>query len=1526
MDPQQRQLLECAYEALENAGFPKTSIAGSNMGVFVGARSSDYRMGTLKEVDQVPMYDATACSSSLYALHSAVQSMRSGESDSAIVAGCNLHLQPDDTISMSMMGLFNDDGKTFAFDHRAKSGFARGEGVACLILKPLGQALKDRDKIRSIIVGSGTNHDGKTSGIAAPSGDAQERLMRDVYARAQAGDPVEAGAIYRVFGDGRTKRSPLYMGSSKTNFGHLENVSGIVSIIKATLMLEKGFILPNVNFEKANEAIPLDEWNIEVPVNIHPWPKDKRFISINNFGFGGSNAHVILERAPVVAPDLPQKPSNEFPQLVVLSANEEGAAQLVASHVGVYVEKHPEACQKRLLRDIAYTLGERRSLLPWRVAIVTSTCNELGQALNGNTAAPKRTVRIPKLAFVYTGQGAQWAKMGYELLQSHPVFADTIEAASDCLGRLGAEFSIVEEISKSPGESGLGQAHISQPTCTAIQLGLTALLSSWGIKPSIVVGHSSGEIGAAFAAGAISLEDAMAVAYHRGQLSSQIKIKNPHLSGAMLAVGARSAEVNRMIKLHHLSNVTVACENSPNSVTVSGDEASIDALAVELEKKGLFQRKLRVDVAYHSSHMQVIADEYMAAIKHVTPRPIQDGVRFYSALKGRRGETSLGPDYWVKNLTNPVLFSTAIVELCAESEPNIVVEIGPHSALEGPIKQILKSIDHQHGKVNYFASLVRNKHSTFSMLQLAGNLFMSGARLEFCQVNQTNSETQRPALLDSLTPYPWSEHKYWYESRASEQHRKLPFPRHDLLGRLEDTYNETEPVWRNVLSSSDVPWIKNHRMQSFATFPLAGYLSMAVEAASQRAQLRGIAMSDISGYRLREIRSSKALILDDDVRFETVLSMRAYGEGTRAYSNDWDEFTISSWVSSRGWLEHCRGLINIKKAKTEKSITSLKPQGAIFRRKQAIEPGGRRVSLDDFYAELGRNGACYTSSFTLRPEAGLTSRGNFATSTVAFPDTAPQMPFSYETPSILPMASLFMPLAIKEIDICTPLPNQAGQQIKVVAHGRPDPASLGVVDFCIDGWHSDTANPVIRFAGFRMTPVSNQELDEPSPRSLCYKLKWEPLKDGRAQADGTKIEPKTNDNAFQINGLANEDKAAATVIISDKDQSDRLVSALLALIARAGSKASICPLSKLEPSSSVRYICLAEMDAPLIHNMTAATFARVQRLLLHGDSILWVTAGAYRFAESPHKNMAQGLLRTVRSESGKVAAMLDLDVGSRLGPTERAKLIMEALSASQASKDGLDGEFEFAEQEGLLVVPRVVCEDDVNLTIFRETLSTSPYLQDFEQSGRRLKVVIGNYGAIDSLYWTDEAEFCLDDEEIEIKVAATGMNFKDVVISMGQVPSPYLGVECSGIATRVGRNVHTLRVGDRVCAMVRGAYGTYATCHASSAAVIPADMSFPVAASLPVVYSTAYYGITELARMQPGEKILIHAASGGVGQAAIQLSQMIGADIYATVSSADKKQLQGGKPLNQLNQRVKLSRLTAYISEPLVELSNPSPR
>ncbi|KAM0330219.1 hypothetical protein ACHAQA_004394 [Verticillium albo-atrum] len=1481
MDPQQRQLLECTYEALENAGIPKETVAGRNIGVFVGSSPSDYHLGSLRDLDTVPMFDAT-----------------------------------DHVVSMSTSRLLSEHGVTYAFDHRAKSGFARGEGTGCVILKPLDQAIKDNDKIWSVIVNTGINQDGRTVGLTTPNADAQEQLIREVYAKAnistrdtafveahgtgtKVGDPLEATALHKVFGVDRTARQPLYVGSVKSNVGHLEPVSGLIAIIKASMMLDKGFILPNVNFEQGNESIPFAKWNMK-----RPWPKDKRYVSVNNFGFGGSNAHCVLEKSPAPVP----KGTNESdvaPRLVVLSANDKESVGRLNTRLGVWLEQHPELFDKQLLRNLAYTLCHRRSQLSWRSAVVASSATDLAQALNSPSAQPVRALRAPKIAFVFTGQGAQWHAMGRELTGSHEVFAATLRAADEELKRLGADFSLIEELSRDKETSQINKAHISQPACTILQLALTDLLKSWGVRPSAVIGHSSGEIAAAYAAGSISLPDAVSAAYNRGQAVLQLKAQHGHLKGAMLAAGCSKQTALSMIKELQAGLCGIACENSPSSVTISGDAPAIDELAARLEEDGIFNRKLMVDVAYHSTHMERVAEHYLETIRDAKAE--SSDVAFFSSLYGEKlvDGTALDADYWVQNLTKPVLFSTALQALCKESKPDLLVEIGPHSALEGPVKQILKSLgDEKASKIAYIPSLKRNENATLSALALAGRLFNNGVVLDLKAVN-CESELPKPRLLTDLSPYPWSGQKYWRESRISRQHRLKPFRRHDLLGSLTSMSNDMEPTWRNIIRTDDIPWLRDHKMQELTAFPFSGFISMAVEAASQVASIRGVEFDE---FALREMQVMRPFLLDDREEYEVIFSIRRYCEGTRSYSDKWDEFRAHSYHESRGWVEHSRGLISVSKRERSNPISNSLHDEVTDTVEQARRVCKSTIPTNAFYGELRNLGAGYGP--TLQNILSLTACDDFryGLGEVVVPDTGASMPEQYETPSIFnaafmdllfqhtfvvlgagrgAMPCLYMPSAIKEMRLNKSIASTAGTPFQVVVHGHTDLRSPKSMEVAIHALESnDTLEPAIMVKGFEVNPIKDDNMGDAEVKPLCYKVQWKSLVEENAEPTSVTLDDsQTKAPVQQV--LLN----TPVVLLTERSESEPLVRSLSDLIElRTGRSPEISSLSKVDASGKV-CINLYDLDGSVLSNADRETFKQVQKTILDCTSLLWVVSGAHKNAKHPHRSMAQGFVRTIRSEIGKPASTLDLDPESQHDGASQARLIVQAFEHLVSDQNLAAPEMEFAEQNGELFVPRIVEDSTSNLFVQRETNMSAPYLQDFNQGNRRLKLDIERPGALDTLFFKDDEDEHLHENDVEIAVEATGMNFKDVVISMGQLASPYIGVECSGTIARVGSNVTTLKVGDRVCAMPRGAYRTFARCHFSSAAKMPEAMTMEVGASIPVAYCTAWYGILDIARLSAGERILIHAAAGGVGQAAIQIAQMVGAEIFATVGSVDKKQL-----------------------------------
>lgn len=1262
--------------------------------------------------------------------------------------------------------------------------------------------------------------------------------------------------------------------------------------------------------------------------------------------------------------------------------------------LGVFLEQHPEVFQKSLTRNIAYTLCQRRSHLAWRVACVASSSNELAIALNSPDTKPGRCAPStpPKIAFVYTGQGAQWHAMGRELLDAYPVFAESMRRADACLKGIGADFSLVDELMLDKDSSRVGLAHISQPICTAVQLALTDLLASWGVRPAAVTGHSSGEIGAAYAAGLLGLEDAMAVAYHRGQAVIRLKEKHPDLRGAMLAVGVGAEEVRPLLKtLKSAGGVVVACENSPNSITASGDVEAVEELAAKIEEMQQFNRKLRVDVAYHSPHMGLVADEYRAAIQDVKPLPEQQSAVFYSSLHGKKVEGDvLDASYWVDNLTKPVLFSTSLRELCIGSTPDILVEVGPHSALEGPVKQILKALDgKQASKTSYLPSLVRNKNAVTTCLELAGKLFAKGhTALSFEQINAPKDEVKTPVFLAEMPPYPWSHGqntRYWSESRISRNHRIKRFPRHDLLGRLADySNNELEPTWKNVVSTDDLPWLRDHRMQELTTFPFAGFVCMAVEAAAQRAVMRGGASSldeVVTDHRfvLREVLVTRPLLLEDGQEYETTLTLRPYAEGTRAYADAWDEFRICSWTEAKGWTEHCRGLVGVRKASSSSNPVSEDHSSVRRQATQRLQEAKELCNTTTtppidptlFYTHLSTAGACYGPLF--RNVLDLRATASTALATIAVPDTAASMPLGYEAAGSLvhaafldqvfqlafPMlgagrcedgmrGTLYMPSAVREISVkAGAVPTGVGERMRVVAGGRPDLVNPRPVEFRMEGWREgvdeEGEEPAVSFEGLTFSPIkggAGGAGEEAEPREVCFKLVWEPLEQKAEAHEGNGVvnggEKSHTNGVNGVNGHSNgtnghhhdqsngtngvngkteaekDTSSPSVVIVADALESNPLPAALADAIAiRTNQTPTVSSLAGADATDKL-CIVLSELDGPVLSTATPETFAQVQKLLTKSAGVLWVTRGAYKSATNPESNMAVGLIRSVRSETAAKAATLDLDPHSTSSTTEQVDLIMKvfkrAVMASSLPDDDTNAttDMEYAEHSGALAVPRIVPDPATSLFVHREASSssssspsstTTPYLQPFPQPGdhRRLRLAIDTPGALDSLYFTDSSSPPLADDEIELHIHATGINFKDIVIAMGQLPNPSptasLGIEASGVVTRVGSAVSTLAVGDRVAAMPDGAYGTHTRCKASSAVRIPAEMSFEAAASIPIVFCTAYHALVDLARLQRGERVLIHAAAGGVGQACVQLARMLGAEVYATVGSSEKKAL-----------------------------------
>ena len=695
-----------------------------------------------------------------------------------------------------------------------------------------------------------------------------------------------------------------------------------------------------------------------MPEILLPWPRsDIRRASLNSFGYGGTNAHVVLDHYHKRHRNVPQQnPQDkdleqglhmcyngdtslntaaqfngnietaqmEKRHLVVLSANSKKSLRRTIDKMKTYIATRKDLSRK-FLDSLTYSICRRRTLLPFRLARNATTASDLldGLAdpnLDVELANTKKVLDRPRVYFIFNGQGSQWPGMALQLLDHFPTFAESIVKAEEHFIRLGARWSLRAELLKACEESNLDQPQLSQSICTAIQLALVDLFRSWKIQPDMVVGHSSGEIAAAYTAGALNFEDALSVAYHRGCLAEKVGRKIGSDQGAMLAVGLSADQAIEYI--HPLppakGRVGIACINSPSSVTISGDRPQILALQETLNVQGVFNKLLRVNTAYHSHHMSMVFEEYARAIMAIRSNNLNKHIKMVSTVFGEEVDgRDLDSNYWARNLVSPVRFSEALEESCFDQSTNsqsaapsngIIVEIGPQATLAGPLKQIQRACG---TRLDYFSALIRNTDASKTVLDLAGNLCARGVAVDLNTINMSTS-TGHAKVLSDIPPYAWDHSAHWHESRLSSQFRQRQCPRHSLLGVVSPDNNTLEPRWRNYLRIADMPWLKGHGVQGQIVYPASGYLCMALEAVRQQASSHGETNSAVS-YSMRDVSFSRALRIPDNSQgIEVVFSLRPYPQTARHSSPVWDEFRVFSISSTGEWSEHCRGLISVQ--------------------------------------------------------------------------------------------------------------------------------------------------------------------------------------------------------------------------------------------------------------------------------------------------------------------------------------------------------------------------------------------------------------------------------------------------------------------------------------------------------------------------------------------------------------------------------------------------------------------------------------
>jgi acyl transferase domain-containing protein/NADPH:quinone reductase-like Zn-dependent oxidoreductase/SAM-dependent methyltransferase/acyl carrier protein len=945
MDPQQRLLLETTWEALEDGGIVPEKIAGARVGVYVGifmhdyenmhSRSSEYRqygphsatgMSTTIAANRLSyIFDFigpsivvdTACSSSLVAVHLACQSLLNGETDFALAGGANVLLRPEMTMILCEAGMLSPDGYCKSFDESA-NGYTRAEGAAMVVLKRLADAEEAGDPIYAIIKGTAVNQDGNNDGLTIPNGKSQKLAIMDAlknsgthpakiqYIEAHGtgtpvGDPIECEALGEIFGSARKEGDHCVIGSVKSNFGHTESAAGVASLIKIAMMLKNKKIPPNLHFHNPNPKIHFDELKLRVPTTMEPWKNENgpRMAAINSFGFGGTNAHAILQEYDL-APTVSAVGEEGHYFVLPISARTPEALTELSRNYRNFLNEKKEAGTPVSLADMAHTLAFRKGSHPCRLGIVASSTEDLQQQLESFTSGVHRPGIVSdainskianKAVFVFSGMGQQWWAMGRQLFQTEPVFRKMVEECDVIFREFTDEWSLIHELAADENSSRMGESRISQPCIFALQVALYELWGSYGVVPEAVVGHSAGEIAAAYVSGILTLKDAAKVCFHRGRLQGLTAG-----TGKMLAVGLSLEEAER--RMGGLTGkVSVAAVNSPNSITLSGDKEALNEVERTLEKENIFVRFLNVDIAFHSPSMDSILDELAAEVKDISPKP--STIPMVSTVTGDFIQgTLMDSSYWQRNVRERVCFAEAMSSLMDKGY-SIFIEVGAHPVLSMSMKECL-AVSGKHGLI--LPSLHRKENENITLRASLAKLYCRGYSIDWNKVNKI------PGNFLRLPSYPWQRDRYWNESEESIQQRTglkkqiegpmIGLNAHPLLGgRIESA----SIGWQSEIELNDQKYLKDHKVQGTIVFPGAGYVEMGLAAARE--------VHGDGFFVLENIRMIAPLILDVDNKSVIQLQIQD------------SNFFIFSRSGNNKWSRHISGSLSRRKPGTTKKVS-----------------------------------------------------------------------------------------------------------------------------------------------------------------------------------------------------------------------------------------------------------------------------------------------------------------------------------------------------------------------------------------------------------------------------------------------------------------------------------------------------------------------------------------------------------------------------------------------------------------------------
>ncbi|MEM7132773.1 MAG: type I polyketide synthase [Chloroflexota bacterium] len=1669
MDPQHRLLLEITWEALEAAGQIHEELTGSSTGVFIGISAHDYgdiqagmterylgnaytNIGNATSLIanrisyklglQGPSFALdTACSSALTAVHLACQSIWQGESSMALAGGVNLMLRPELTIGFSKASMLSPDGRCKSFDAQG-NGYVRGEGAGIIVLKPYAAALADGDSIAAVIRGTAINQDGRTSSITIPGQAAQEAMLAQAYEQAgvaphhvqyveahgtgtPVGDPIEAKALGAVLGRNRPVDDACLIGSAKSNIGHLEAGSGIAGLIKAVLCIQHGQIPPSLHFETPNPDIPFEELKLRVVDELVPWPDNghPRTAGVNSFGFGGANAHVVVQEPPP-PPNLPQTgggtvvsstesqllsqhptetsphtvevlapkatkrtdPSSTISQpppllgegrggvsLLTLSARSEPALKALAASYADFLRTDTDAS----LADLAYTMTRRRSHHDHRLALLVRNRQQLTnrlRAVANDERVPNlltgrcNTEEAPSLLFVYTGMGPQWWGMGRELAEREPVFRQSLVDCNAAFQKI-AGWSLLEAMSAPEETSRMAETAVAQPANFALQVALSALWASWGVKPTAVVGHSVGEIAAAYIAGALSLEDALLVTHHRSRLQQTTAGQ-----GTMLAAELSAADAEALLAAHE--QVSLAAINGPTSVTLAGDAKALQAIAAELQAQERFSRFLEVEVAYHSYQMDPLADELQASLAHIQPQSA--AIPLYSTVTGQQIEgDTLNADYWWRNVRQPVQLAP-VMQRIIRDDYRIFLEVGPHPVLGHSIRETLRA---EGEKGRLLPSLRRQKPEQTQLLSTLAELYTLGAQVDWSTISPSGRFIKLPT-------YPWQRERYWQESPASRQDR-LGQPGHPFL-KLDQEL--PTPTWQVELNDYLFPYLQDHRVEDAVVFPAAGYVEAGLALHTK--------LFGESACTLEEVAFKQILAIDPAQVHMMQMSLDQASNRCTIYSTVKRPIMADDEKSEIEWTEHAtmRVLPTPVNARPALDFTAIQAR--------CQEEG----SVTELYTALSQGGLHYGPHFQTNRQ--IWRNDNEVLTRIEGPDDASSDGDYLLHPTVLDATfqaiaaiigdqkrhadQLYLPVGMDQLTFYAPPidapPFYAPPSKHCWAYGKVTRESGRIIESDIVIFNED-GEVAVDLRGVRYQAIARRQ--EAVRTDWFYEFSWKAAKLTPSEGEGRQEMPHlngTNGSAPIQNGSLvhqnlgdkplNEntveqksiEEAAHWLIIGGRDPLTEQVRQ--SLHDRGVQSTLVCPGDVY--SHEAADLIQIRPDQPedmgqLLDDLGEMPFSDIVYLWSLGDNRNQVfdngcPLGAVSSATPmtaildetmPVVTLAQAL--ATRESSDKIHLTI-VSNGSQSVPANEGQMLdqsdlsgavdgiqpvaaPEQSPSSDSHLTGLDSPDLLTSESlhtaplwglGALISnenPNITCklidvglnkadsihalvtellddnlDEDVALRgaerFVKQILPAPHLLEDAEPetatvhtSDAAVTLEIGHPGQLDSLFFRQSQRRAPAAGEVEIQVHATALNFKDLLkvldhldaqVTAGTYFEDHFGMECAGTVVAVGNGVNDLQVGDAVIVTTPGCFASYVTVEAQYAVRKPSTLALHEAPVL-TGYLTAYYSLMDVARLQAGERVLIHNATGGVGVAALQIAQWIGADIYATAGTDEKR-------------------------------------